>query len=235
MQLVELCTPVNVISLQVLHYLRHRATIEDPNEILNGMMIAVSKFGSRYRALPSVDDEIEVINQYLGADGKALIRDDATWKNLKAISEAHQEETKTGLSGYDFLHIASHIFSDPRTGRLSGIALSDFDVWLDQLNDLEPLSKLVVLSGCSGIQSRIFTGDEHISIAVRCIVAGAQRVIGSLWPVLDSPTAGLMDDFYAYLIVHGSPSESLTHMQRKAIQNGVPRNVYGGFSCVGLP
>jgi len=233
--LVEVCTPVNVISLQVLPFMKHRAVSENDKRFQNGMLIALSQFGDRYRALPSIDDEIKVINQYLGPDGKALIRDDATWKNLKTISEAHQEETKTGLSGFDFLHIASHIFSDPRTGRLSGIALSDCDVWLDQLNDLAPLSRLVVLSGCNGIQSRIYTGDEHISIAVRCLLAGAQRVVGSLWPVLDLPTAGLMDEFYSHLIVRGSPSNALSHLQRKAIQSGMSWNIWGGFCCVGIP
>lgn len=233
--LIEECTPVNVISLQALLLMGHRAVSENDKKIQNGVLIALSQFGDRYRSLPSIDDEIEVLNQYLGSDGKALIGADATWINLKAISEAQQGERETGLAGFDFLHIASHIFSDPRTGRLSGIALSDSDVWLDQLNDLAPLSQLVVLSGCNGIQSRIFTGDEHLGVAMRCLMAGAQGVVGSLWPVLDSPTAGFMDDFYAHYIVHGSPADGLAHMQRKAIQSSIPWNVYGGFSYVGLP
>jgi tetratricopeptide (TPR) repeat protein len=235
MLLVELCTPVNVISMQALSYLKYRAPIEGRNEIRNGMLVAVSQFGNRYEALPSIDDEVEVLNKYLGSEGKALIGNDATWGNLMTISAARQGETRTGLSGFGYLHIASHIFSDPRTGRLSGIALSDSDVWLDQLNDLAPLSRLVVLSGCNGIQSRIFTGDEHLGVAIRCLLAGAQVVIGSLWPVLDSPTAGFMNDFYAHLMAHGSPSDALAHMQRKAIQSGVRWNVWGGFSCVGTP
>jgi CHAT domain-containing protein len=233
--LVEECTPVNVISLQALSLMKLRAAIENGRSYQNGMLIALSQFGDRYRALPSIDDEIEVLNQYLGPDGKALVGDEATWKNLKAVGVAQQGEKETGLSGFDFLHIASHIFSDARTGRLSGIALSDCDVWLDQLNDLAPLSRLVVLSGCNGIQSLVFKGDEHISIAVRCLLAGAQRVVGSLWPVLDFPTAGLMDDFYSRLIVSGSPSNALSRLQRKAIQSGMPWNIWGGFCCVGIP
>jgi CHAT domain-containing protein len=199
------------------------------------MVIAVSHFGDRYKALSNIDDEVEVLNKYLGNDGKALIGNDATWRNLKAISEVQQEEKRIGLSRFSFLHIASHIFSDPRTGRLSGIALSDSDVWLDQLNDLAPLSRLVVLSGCNGIQNRIFTGDEHLGVAIRCLLAGAQVVIGSLWPVLDSSTVDLMNDFYAHLIDHGSPSSALAHMQRKAIHKGVPLNAHGGYSCIGMP
>lgn len=233
--LVELCTPVNVISLQALRYLRFRDDIENHNELRNGMVIAVSQFGDRYKALPNIDDEVEALYKFLGNDGKALIGNAATWRNLKAISEEQQKEDGTGLSRFNFLHIASHIFSDPRTGRLSGIALSDSDVWLDQLNDLAPLSRLVVLSGCNGIQNRIFTGDEHLGVAVRCLLAGAQVVIGSLWPVLDSSTAGFMNDFYARFTTHDSPSDALAHMQRKAIQKGVPWNVFGGFSCIGIP
>ncbi|MGD8455292.1 MAG: CHAT domain-containing protein [Anaerolineales bacterium] len=233
--LVESCTPVNVISLQALRYLKLRNGIDSQNKLRNGMVIAVSHFGDRYKALSNIDDEVEVLNKYLGNDGKALIGNDATWRNLKAISEVQQEEKRIGLSRFSFLHIASHIFSDPRTGRLSGIALSDSDVWLDQLNDLAPLSRLVVLSGCNGIQNRIFTGDEHLGVAIRCLLAGAQVVVGSLWPVLDSSTVDLMNDFYAHLIDHGSPSSALAHMQRKAIHKGVPLNAHGGYSCIGMP
>ena len=46
---------------------------------------------------------------------------------------------KRGLSRFDWMHIASHFFSHTQTGRLSGLALWDGDVWLDQLRDLSPL------------------------------------------------------------------------------------------------
>jgi CHAT domain-containing protein len=233
--LVEMCTPVNVISLQVVRHMSQRAGIENHDKFRNGMIVALSQFGERYRALPSIDDEVKVLEKFLGLEGKALIGDAAAWGNLITICEAKQGEKKTGLSNFDFLHIASHIFSDPRTGRLSGIALADGDVWLDQLSDLAPLSRLVVLSGCNGIQSRIFTGDEQLGVAIRCLLAGAQQVIGSLWPVLDSTTAGFMDDFYVHLLANGSSSNALAHMQRSAIQNDVSWRKWGGYCCVGLP
>jgi CHAT domain-containing protein len=233
--LVEVCTPVNVILLQALPLMRHRAVLENDIKFQSGILIALSQFRDRYRALPSIDDEVEVLDKFLGLEGKALIGDAATWGNLKAMSKEQQGGRETGLSHFDFMHIASHIFSDPRTGRLSGIALSDGDVWLDQLHDLAPLSRLVVLSGCNGIQSRIFAGDEHLGIAVRCLLGGAQHVIGSLWPVLDSTTADFMDDFYTCLSANNSPSDALVHMQRIAIQNGVSWRMWGGYCCVGVP
>ncbi|NIV13045.1 MAG: hypothetical protein GWN62_17705, partial [Aliifodinibius sp.] len=59
-----------------------------------------------------------------------------------------------GLDSFKFLHVASHAFADTLSGRLSGLAFYDRDVWLDELRGCAPFPGLVTLSACSGSKSR---------------------------------------------------------------------------------
>ncbi|MGD8456999.1 MAG: CHAT domain-containing tetratricopeptide repeat protein [Anaerolineales bacterium] len=233
--LMEMCNPVNVVSFETLNLLWANATGKKNRLFQNGILLALSQFGGRYSELPFVDREIQALKEFIGAGGIELSGEAATWENLKSVTETHKKGQDASLSRFDFLHIASHIFSDKRTGRLSGIALDDGDVWLDQLRDLAPLPHLVTLSGCNGLQNRIYSGDEHIGLSAYCLLAGAQQVIGSLWPILDSIAVDFMKGFYSVLLSGGTPSDALTQVQRGFLENGVNWRKWGGVCCLGVP
>jgi CHAT domain-containing protein len=193
-----------------------------------GLLLAVSQFaGNRRDPLPAVRDEAARLREQAGL---TLLEQAATWPNLLAL---RQED---GLARFAFLHVASHAFADPISGRASGLALYDQDIWLDQLWELAPLPGLVTLSACSGAQSLTHQGDEHVGLAMTCLAAGANQVIGSLWPVLDPAAARLMADFYHHYAAgpagSGSPAAALAHAQRA--QKGNPA-AWSAFLCLGLP
>lgn len=134
----------------------------------------------------------------LGTKGLALCEDKATWDNFLVLAQ------EQGLARFSFWHVASHAFHEPITGQLSGISFYDRDVWLDELWQCAPLPQLVTLSACSGSKSKLYAGDEHISLATTCLSAGAHTVVGSLWPVPDKEMPVSMHTYYAALAAGNS-------------------------------
>jgi tetratricopeptide (TPR) repeat protein len=221
-RLVEQAIPVITPSLQTLRLLWQRP--ESHPETATGLLLALSTFANERRPpLPAVRDEAE---QLKGQAALALCEQEATWPNLLALCQ------ENGLARFAFLHVASHAFADPVSGRASGLALYDQDIWLDQLWEVAPLPALVTLSACSGAQSVTHQGDEHVGLATTCLAAGANQVIASLWPVLDPAAARLMADFYGHYAAGRSPAAALAYAQRA--QSGPP-SLWSGFLCLGRP
>ena len=194
--LVTTCVPVIIPSWQSLIHLWQRGG-EGLTAVRSGLMVAIADFPQGHAPLPQTREESAQLADLLGADLRLVA--EATAENLFKLAQTD------GLEQFDFLHIASHAFADQLTGRLSGLALYDRDLWLDEIYQLAPLPRLVTLSACSGTASRLYEGDEPIGLATTCLAAGAQHVVGSLWPLLDTYMAAFMRHFYEYLRQRPSP------------------------------
>lgn len=226
--LAAACIPVVAPSFQSLATLWQRDGRPRPAR-QDGLILGISNFSGRRQPLPQAAAEVGHLSQSLGAGGQILAEGQATWENLLALRR------EDGLARFAFLHIASHAFHDPVTGRLSGIALHDRDTWLDQLWELAPLPNLITLSACHGTQSLVHPGDEHVGLATTCLAAGAGSIVGSLWPVLDEDAASLMNDFYNFYWAGQSAGLSLALAQRAALSRGSSPAKWGSFTCIGLP
>ncbi len=223
--LVTQCVPLCVPSLQVLEQLAARPK---PSSALKpGLALALSAFQDQRPALPYVLEEVHALQHLLGEFLQVRVNAEATWESLLAFAQ------KTLLPNLAFLHLATHAFHDPQTGRMAGLALADQDIWLDQFWDLAPLPPLITLSACYGLQSRIYEGEEHLSLAATCLAAQANHVIGSLWPVLDLSSAPLMLAFYRYYLQDYGVAQALALAQRERWALGATG--WEGFLCVGLP
>ncbi|HRQ24458.1 MAG TPA: CHAT domain-containing protein, partial [Anaerolineales bacterium] len=184
--LANLCAPAVIPSLQNLTVIWERRAVGLAPGRGNGLAVGLSTFDGKHRDLPQVRSGISFLMSKLGPAGACLAEEDATWKNILQLAHGSAE----GLSRFAWLHIASHFFSHPQTGRLSGLALRDGDVWLDELRDLAPLPGLVTIAACNSISSFVYEGDEHVDLSSVCLAAGADSVVGSLWGVLDQAAAG---------------------------------------------
>jgi CHAT domain-containing protein len=234
--LVSSCIPNIVPSLRSLAFLWKRATSRKKINRDMGLLVGLSRFSSSRRELPFVRDEIAVLKSKLGQSGQLLNENDASWENLLQMKNTQKRDGKQdGLSRFAWLHIASHFFADTRTGRLSGIVLSDRDIWTEQLLDLAPLPGLITFSGCDSIYSYILEGDEHVGLPTTCFVGGADSVIGSLWPVLDSSTAIFMASFYDRYSKGLHPARSIAEAQREMINHGEKVENWASFICMGVP
>lgn len=227
--LVTTCTPVIVPSLSNLALLWSREQAA-PSPRQNGLIVAISDFGGRHPALPDARQEADALQAGLNAESRLLLDGEARWEQLLALVQEQK------LDRFSFLHIASHAFHDPLTGRLSGVALADSDLWLDRFLELAPLPGLVTLSACSGMQSLLHEGDEPIGLATTCLAAGAQQVVASLWPVIDDRAAALMVKFYAHWWAGLPAAHALALAQREAVRDlGDDLEGWGSFLYFGAP
>lgn len=229
--LVEACIPMLAPSLQLLQLLWQRTDQGKTSDRTTGLLLGVSDFQGRRPSLPSTLQEVKEIAKKASSHSITLIDSEATWGRLLDL------RTKTingdGLLAFAFLHISSHINHDSRTGRLSSIALYDQEISLDQFKDIAPLPQLVTLSACNGTQSLVYEGDEHVGMATTCLITGANTVIGSLWPILDSAAALSMTNFYQNFLSGFSPAQALAQSQRDAIKNGEDLQNWASFICLG--
>jgi CHAT domain-containing protein len=226
--LVECCIPTIIPSLQSLGLLWERPPSPAVPRAA-GLVVAAADFQGRRSPLPQALAEGHRLAAQLAPGGAHLLGQAATWPRMKELAG------KDGLARFSFLHFAGHAFHDQVNGRLSGFSLHDRDVWLDEFWVLTPAPALVSLSACSGIQSRVYPGDEHVSLAVTCLAAGARHVIGSLWPVRDDDAMALMVEFYHYFLAGSSPAKALALAQRALAGQGLSTLRWGTFCCLGVP
>ena len=226
--LISLCTPCIVPSLHYLSVLwsRRNAVPDDPG---SGFLLAVSNFQDRYDPLPLVKDEVSRLRRLPGLAVTALEDGEATRAGLSTFVRTHS------LDRFAFLHLATHAFPDPLSGYMSGFALHDKDLYVTEIQDLAPLPALVTLSACSGAHSLVFEGDELVGIPIACLASGAATVVGSLWPVFDGLSAGLMEKFYRGLLSGLSPAQALAAVQRGLDLKGVDPEFWGSYLCFGAP
>ncbi len=127
------------------------------------------------------------------------------------------------LRDYRILHFATHGLINDRIPELSGLVLSQFDargraldgfVGLRDVSDLDLRADLVVLSGCRTALGKEVCGEGLIGLTRAFMVAGAGRVVASLWQVRDQATAELMKRFYrGMLSEHLPPAAALRSAQ----------------------
>ena len=152
------------------------------------------------RAIEDVAGDVDILSLY-GADA-----------NRDAVLSGQ-------LSDYGILHFATHGIVDDIEPALSGLVLSAVtregkarDSFL-RTQDILTLSidaELVVLSGCDTGLGRPVYGEGLVGLSRAFFVAGADRVVSSLWKVPDTATAELMARFYRALLENdASPSEAL--------------------------
>lgn len=134
-------------------------------------------------------------------------------------AEATKEELSNRLSEASLLHLACHAkfdFEDPFNSGVelaspaSGVELLS----LAEIFRLEHVPKLVVLSACETRLAALSLADDPIGVASAFLIAGAETVVASLWPVSDSLTAELMRSFYGALETM-TPIGALARAQRE--------------------
>lgn len=197
-----------------------------------GLLVAVADFQGRHAALTAVPRETAALLDLFGSGVQPLINAEATFANWQRLRQTD------GLARFGFLHMATHAFADAFSGRLSGIALHDRDLWLDELASMAPLPPLITLSACSGLRTLLYEGDEPMGLPTACLAAGAQRVVGALWPIVDDSAPELMADFYRFLLAGMGAAEALAWAQRTAVRQAQPKLDivhWGGFLCIGQP
>lgn len=140
------------------------------------------------------------------------------WIDLNASEDNVRSHDMTG---YRFMHIATHGLLDAERPQFTGVVLSlvgnktnDGFLRTDEIFNLKLGTPLVMLSACETGLGKEKRGEGVIGLTRAFMYAGAPTVGVSLWSVADKSTADLMTDFYKRLLTgSSSPAASMRAAQ----------------------
>jgi CHAT domain-containing protein len=137
-------------------------------------------------------------------------------------------------SSADVLHLACHAEFRRDNPMFSALHLDDGPLTAERAETLSLPGGTVVLSACeTGLAGGL--GDEHVGLVRAFFIAGAARVVASLWPVDDAVTTEWMHEFYGALVGGTSPAGAVRAAQRALRRrhphpyHWAPFVVYGGW------
>lgn len=179
---------------------------------------AGSAFAPLSRSLPASRREAEAFRRNV-PNSSAIIGRKATETRLR------EALSKSGI-----VHVATHGVLNARNPMFSRIEMAggshddqrnDGRLEVHELFGLQARSPLVFLSGCEtglGVQgsTSFASGEDYATLAHAFLLAGAQNVISTLWPVEDEGAAAFAELFYRGL-AESSPAEALAGAQRQMI------------------
>jgi tetratricopeptide (TPR) repeat protein len=136
--------------------------------------------------------------------------DDAT---VLVGAEANAVELRASCADADVLHLACHAEFRSDNPMFSALQLVDGPFTVQDAETLQLRQGIVVLSACETGVAVYSRGDEMIGLVRAFLVAGASRVVASLWPVDDAVTMQFMAAFYRALHSGNTPSSALRTAQ----------------------
>lgn len=117
------------------------------------------------------------------------------------------------------LHLSTHSKLDQEPSIFASLQLTGGMLTLEQCYDLRLAGcELVVLNGCS-TASGMESGGSLLAFQSALLVAGAQRVMTSLWPLDDQLAATCMTTFYQHLAAGRPAAAALRAAQRELSNN----------------
>lgn len=125
----------------------------------------------------------------------------------------------------DVLHLACHAVFRHDNPMFSALQLADGPLTAEQIEGLRLQAGIVVLSACETGLAGGQRGDEWVGLVRAFMIAGAARVLASLWPVDDQVTARFMAHFYAALCRGRTPASALREAQQ-ALRRSHPHPFY---------
>ena len=172
--------------------------------------------GNYIPRLTASRDEANAIATLLGTRGSKLV-------HVALDFDASRENVlNNGLSGFRFVHFATHGIIDAEHPEMSALILSLIDrrgkhqdgyLRLGDIYQLKLSADLVVLSSCESALGRDLDSEGIIGLPRGFLYAGAKSVIASLWKVDDAATAKLMTSLYRRVGEGESPISALHSAQ----------------------
>ncbi len=179
---------------------------------------------SEWPNLPGSMQEIEKISSIISPSdmisGKA-----ATEDKIKEMSSNGK------LSEYKMLHFATHGVVVSDLPELSAVVLSQFEnalndedgyLTMGEIADLDIKADFVNLSACETGLGKIYAGEGVVGLTQGFILAGANSVSVSLWPIADEATSEFMVSVYSKIAKGEDYPESIMNTKREFISG-----VYG--------
>ena len=156
--------------------------------------------------LPHAADEARIVAGFF-PQADAFVGDEATLGALRAHS-----------GDADVIHLACHAQFRSDNPMFSALHLTDGALTVEATEALSLKPCTVVLSACETALAVRGNGDEMVGLVRAFLVAGAARVLASLWPVDDAITSRFMAHFHGALCRGIAPAASLRLAQAELMR-----------------
>lgn len=139
----------------------------------------------------------------------------ALFANATVLADAGADAPSLRASSpnADVLHLACHGEFRSDNPMFSALHLADGPFTVQDAESLHLRQGIVVLSACETGVAAYSRGDEMIGLVRAFMLAGAARVVASMWPVDDAVTVKFMTAFYQSLRDGRPPSRALRDAQ----------------------
>ena len=153
--------------------------------------------------------------------------------------EATEENLRAHAAGRGIVHVVTHgefpeqDVLDFHRILLAASANHDGHLHAEELRCLDLRAcRLATLSICNGGLYRFGPGDEPYGLMPAALLAGAENVVGTLWPLEDETARPFMIEFYRHVLSAG-PAEALRRACLRFISDGALLSHWAGFVGVG--
>jgi tetratricopeptide (TPR) repeat protein len=171
--------------------------------------------------LPHTAAEVQTVSRLFAQD-QSFVGEQASCAALRA----HARDA-------DVLHLACHAQFRNDNPRFSALHLADGALTVEQAEGLALSACTVVLSACETAVAGVRVGDEQVGLVRAFLLAGASRVVASLWPVDDAVTAQFMAHFYAALVGGDGPAAALQAAQATTRRRHPHPSFWAAFTLYG--
>ena len=135
-------------------------------------------------SLPGASEEALVVHKLISRQCKS---------SLLCKQDACKGAVVAAMPDCSYIHLAAH--GSPDGIYLGGATKSEGKLSLADVQRLRLRARLVVLSACNSFRGEL-RSDGVVGIARAFMVAGAQTIVASMWPVDDAATLSFMTRFY---------------------------------------
>jgi CHAT domain-containing protein/Tfp pilus assembly protein PilF len=181
-------------------FIRSTFSAIENDELLNEKYAALGY--RNWTNLPGTLDEIQAI-QKIGKEAIVITGENVSESKIKQLSESEE------LSNYKILHFATHGLVVPYFPELSALVLSQSsnnngkeDGYLNakEINGLRIKADFVCLSACETALGKLYKGEGVVGLTNSFMIAGANGVCVSLWPIADRfSTPRFMSKLYEHI------------------------------------
>jgi len=159
-------------------------------------------------------------------------------------NDASEENFKSHVGQYKYVHIATHGLMNEEQPKLSALVFSqptdsnfseDGVLYAGETYNLNLNADLVVLSSCESGVGKLVKGEGMMALTRGFLYSGTPNIMYSLWKVYDIYTKELMVKFYRNVVSGKNYSESLRQAKLAMIKNETTAfpNIWSSFVLVG--
>jgi CHAT domain-containing protein len=174
---------------------------------------------SDWSNLPWSLHEVENISQVMNSTD-LITSESVSEEKIKVMSQTGQ------LADYRIIHFATHGIVVPDLPELSAVVLSQFGseqskedgyLRISEVSELNIKADLVNLSACETGLGKIYPGEGVVGLTQAFMLAGANAVSVSLWPVADEATSKFMISMYEKIANGSTYSSALNNTKLEFI------------------